>query len=60
MTDSTTDTKNDKRSKPEPVRGVDGEPVRDFVALADAEAQAAALGRTVVAIGVAYHVADAE
>lgn len=60
MTDTKTDTTTDKRSKPEPVRGVDGEPVRDFVALADAEAQAAAIGGTVVPVGVAYHVADTE
>lgn len=58
MTDTDKDTtKADKR---EPVKGADGEPVRDFASFDDATAQAQAIGKGawVESIGTAHRVND--
>lgn len=56
-----TDTEKDKAAaKDEPLKGADGEPVRDFATFDDASAQAQAIGKGawVESIGTAHHVHD--
>lgn len=69
MTTRNTDPVDEPEVKPEvkpkadaatyaPVHNMQGEPMRDFLTAAEAFAQCAILGGDVVAVGVAYHVAE--